>query len=576
MASSYSLSGGGGGRGSSSSPGKVRRPSSAPSSPSKGPAVVKAFDVKAPVRDVVADEWFRNMTRKNKKELNLENIAAYQEPNVGEDDEESEGKARIRVLRPSSPRSLNIMLKLGIEPTELAYHPPSFFEGIGVPPAVARQQYEFFESRRRKRMNEALKEYYGEIERQKRNQKAAQENFGFDPSAAGTKKKKNTEPDAGTLALLEEEKRRTEVLKARSEKELAQMIEHERERKETHERMEAKAANMRERVRRHEQERLRKQEAYRRKQFELDMRRKRQEEEERIAEREFARRQFEEDRRRKEMEQQREEELKIAAREKDEIRKAKAIQSRKRTEAILKQQAAAVEEAKLAREQREMAREQRLEEENRERAEVNRLQREKAEARIRKGLEKAEKMEEERKQRFLGKMQKAVERTEEIERQKEAAIKQHKREVEQLEEKRRAKLEQARTQDLEHRDNLKMNLDTRAEKTDRYMRRKAFSARGRMVERRLNQKDKEFKVAAHERSLAFQRLMNLQRIEESNMNTKKLLDQREKVIQMRRLSNIEASMAREKLKEEIARMQSAQMRALSLAGGGASAPAEDE
>ncbi|XRB03391.1 hypothetical protein NFJ02_17g27450 [Pycnococcus provasolii] len=541
-----------------------------PLSPSKKP---KAVEVKVPVREVEPEDWFRKLVKEPKRQINLENIATYQEPNdfdtrdesqhAGEEHESSK-KVQIKVMRPTSPRSLNIMLRLGIEPTELAYHPLAYFEQKNVSQKVAKQQFEFFEKRRKARMNEALQEYYDEQERARHNQKAKLENFGLDPNA-GTKKKKKAGDDEGTKALLEEEKKRNEVLKLKAKKDLEKMMSHEIQRKEQLEKMEQKMENVRERIRKQEEEREAKQEAFRQKQFEIDMRRKVQEEEQRQLEKKYAQKEFEEDQRVKAIEKAREEEAKRLAKEREENRKAKARESRRRTENILRQQQALVEQARLAREAKEKARLVRLGEEAKEKAEINRQEREKAEARLAKGLAKAEKEEAERKVKLLARMDAAQKRNEELERQKQIAIKQHQEQVKQLNAKREETLENARQAELAWQDNLALHLNRRADKTDVYMKRKAFSARARMMDRALVHMDKDLRVKANERAQAFARHAGLQRIKRSNEKTQMHLKQREDVINMRRFTNIQAAMTKQKLKEDLDRMQAAQMRAFNPA-----------
>jgi hypothetical protein len=125
------------------------------------------------------------------------------------------GSAADSSLIPTSPRSVQSCLVLGIDPTDLAFRPANFYRRFGEDMDVSQLRFERNERVRQERLC-AL------IDTRKR---LIDDNWS-PPEEAEKQAKRNGE-ERKDSSMIEEEKKRLEVSKRRQEREIAQMMEHE-------------------------------------------------------------------------------------------------------------------------------------------------------------------------------------------------------------------------------------------------------------------------------------------------------------------------------------------------------------
>lgn len=110
--------------------------------------------------------------------------------------------ARGPTIRPSSPRSVEALLRSGIDPEDLVHKPLSFFKGKTEDTELAQESFSFFEDGRQKRLEEV---------------KALRQTLiddGWTASMPVVGPSKTTD-DNGAADLVERERKRLEVLKNR-------------------------------------------------------------------------------------------------------------------------------------------------------------------------------------------------------------------------------------------------------------------------------------------------------------------------------------------------------------------------
>ncbi|PNH02193.1 hypothetical protein TSOC_011856, partial [Tetrabaena socialis] len=134
-----------------------------------------------------------------------------------------------QALIPSSPRSVESCFRLGVDPLELQYHPIAFYKYTGDTDEIAKLRYEKNEQVRRERVKSL-------IELRKR---LVDDGWTGEYGRSLVSAKKSPGSDSGgggrgpsSATMVERERQRLDILKKRQERELAQIVSHEYQRKE--------------------------------------------------------------------------------------------------------------------------------------------------------------------------------------------------------------------------------------------------------------------------------------------------------------------------------------------------------
>lgn len=113
-----------------------------------------------------------------------------------------DANARGPNIRPSSPRSVEALLRSGIDPEDLVHKPLSFFKGKAGDAELAQDSYAFFEEGRQKRIEEV----------KSLRQTLIDDGWTASAPAVGQSK---TNDGTGAADLVERERKRLEVLRNR-------------------------------------------------------------------------------------------------------------------------------------------------------------------------------------------------------------------------------------------------------------------------------------------------------------------------------------------------------------------------
>eukprot|EP00892_Ulva_mutabilis_P002008 jgi/Ulvmu1/11808/UM080_0019.1 len=236
-------------------------------------------------------------------------------------------------IRPSSPRSVEALLRSGIDPEDLVHKPLSFFKGRTGDVELAQGSYEFFEEGRQKRIEEV----------KTLRQTLIDDGWTAGAAAAGPSK---TSDDSGAADLVERERKRLEVLRNRQQRELDQLVEYEVKRAQIHAKAEAKLAKQEARAKELFEAKQAKEKAWREALRNQELKRlaaeKEEEEKIKIADKE----RFQREQEFLAKEKQKESEARAEAYRKEQERIAKAEAARQETERILEAQQKLVEARK--------------------------------------------------------------------------------------------------------------------------------------------------------------------------------------------------------------------------------------
>jgi hypothetical protein len=269
-----------------------------------------------------------------------------------------------------SPRSIQACKVQGIDPEDLLFKPKSYFRkqlGAGTHKAIVKLHFEHCERRRQNKLQIALQEYRnlcrGEFSRK-----------------TATSKSRSIEQDDKNHFLIEHEKKKIAMLEKKTQQEIAQMLEHEKQMEAIRKRNEEKERLMREK------------EMWRLKQLEISAKereeqrlaeereRKMREEEEQNELRRKQQIQYEMEQRKIEEEKRKEKQRMKEARLREMERMKKQEELKEQTEKILNEQRLQVEMRKKEMEQREKERLRLLSErQQQKKAESEALRREKEE-----------------------------------------------------------------------------------------------------------------------------------------------------------------------------------------------------
>ncbi|KAK9909851.1 hypothetical protein WJX75_008397 [Coccomyxa subellipsoidea] len=271
-------------------------------------------------------------------------------------------------LEPTSPRSVEACLRLGIEPCELHFMPPDVFMEEFGDKELAQIAYSHHERIRQERLEALMTE---------RKKISGRDEEANDKAAKGGRK---GEAESGDM--VEREAKRLEVLKRRQEREMGQLVQSQLMRKTLQDKAEAKVAALEARSEEQRKERAQAEAEWRRQQRDRELKRAQEEieREKEVKAMEVARyaRELEEAQREAAAEKQRRKDAYAAEQE----RRAKAEEARAETERILAQQAADLAAKKADMERRDAERELAKAAKMEEAAAANLAARAKAEARI--------------------------------------------------------------------------------------------------------------------------------------------------------------------------------------------------
>ncbi|RMZ54741.1 hypothetical protein APUTEX25_003119 [Auxenochlorella protothecoides] len=514
-------------------------------------------------------EWLKELERvkedalahPSKPRLTLQDVA----------DRAMDSSFRGRLV-PTSPRSIDACLRLGIDPASLRHIPLEAYAKWERDPELARLAYDSEESLRQARMTVYGSEAEGRdpVTRVKNllEERARLEEQGLSGQrrAKGPSQPGSPGPGGGalgqgvgqdaTMDMVEREAKRLEVLRRRQERELQQMVAHEVARREQEQKAKAKIEALERRTEEQRKAREAAAEEWSRQQRDRALAKKQEE-----AEKERQDREQEAARHAREAAAAAAEEEEAFKRrqmgyQKELERLAKANAARAETDRILAEQEAAIAARREAIQQREAHREAAKAALIEERAAANALQQRLAEARIATTLESNRQKMEEKIKAAQDRWEAAEARSRALEAARQAEDEEKRRRDREKEEQRRATYEDARRQEAERvAEVLRRAADKDADLAALAREREAEAAR-KALERRLQLKHKAEAVEQMKRRDAFERAEALKRIEEETSHAQALLAQRSALQQQRRQANLDLSVQRQRVAESMSKLLS--------------------
>lgn len=463
-------------------------------------------------------------------------------------------------LEPTSPRSVEACLRLGVEPSELRHVPMEWFLHVEHGDhELADIAYKHCETIRTERLAALVEERKHVIEEE--------EHGGGKKDAAGA----HPGGKAAHLEnadMVEKEAKRLEVMKRRQEREMQQMVAYEVMRKELQDKAKAKLRVLEERAEEQRRQKAAADEEWRRQQRERELQRAKDDEE-----REAEIKTIEAARYTREMEQARREaaEEKLRRKQaylKEQERIQKSEQARRETERILWEQQQEVDRKKAEMQRRDVEREKIKQKQQEEAALKNAEARAKAEARITSALEQNKQIlikkredfdakqahnEERRKQREAERI-----REEHLQREREAA-KQEQRKLAYLQAQEREALRVSEILRKTQEKDVKLMTLKEARDHDNAC---------RNLEKKLDLDLKREKVEAMKRRDMYQRNQLLHKIQSETEKAHDLLEQRTSLQQQRKMANMTASFQRQKLLQSMEKLQSSKNWSALASGGG--------
>ncbi|KAL6767986.1 FAP56 [Auxenochlorella protothecoides x Auxenochlorella symbiontica] len=498
-------------------------------------------------------EWLKELERvkedalahPSKPRLTLQDVA----------DRAMDSSFRGRLV-PTSPRSIDACLRLGIDPASLRHIPLEAYAKWERDPELARLAYDSEESLRQTRVKNLLEERARLEEQGLSGQRRAKgPSQPGSPGPGGGALGQGVGQDA-TMDMVEREAKRLEVLRRRQERELQQMVAHEVARREQEQKAKAKIEALERRTEEQRKAREAAAEEWSRQQRDRALAKKQEE-----AEKERQDREQEAARHAREAAAAAAEEEEAFKRrqmgyQKELERLAKANAARAETDRILAEQEAAIAARREAIQQREAQREAAKAALIEERAAANALQQRLAEARIATTLESNRQKMEEKIKAAQDRWEAAEARSRALEAARQAEDEEKRRRDREKEEQRRATYEDARRQEAERvAEVLRRAADKDADLAALAREREAEAAR-KALERRLQLKHKAEAVEQMKRRDAFERAKALKRIEEETSHAQALLAQRSALQQQRRQANLDLSVQRQRVAESMSKLLS--------------------
>ncbi|KAK9817058.1 hypothetical protein WJX72_008938 [[Myrmecia] bisecta] len=469
-------------------------------------------------------------------------------------------------LEPTSPRSVEACLRLGLEPAELRYRSLESFQKENQLEELAQLAFKHCETIRQERLQSLLEERKHVIEEEERN---GGKNKLAGMAGGGGGHKHN--PREVTGDMVEKEAKRLEVMKRRQERELGQMVAYEVMRKEMQDRAEAKLRQMEARTEEQKRAKAAADEEWRKQQRERELQRLKDEEEREKEVKAIEAARYEKEIKLAQQEAEEEKKRRKQAYLREQERFEKAEQARRETDRILKEQQMEVDRKKADMVRRDVEREVVKARQQAEAEKRNTEMRLKAEARITAALESNKSILVKRRDDFDHKQALNEERRREKEeiRKKEDEAKRQ-REVEKEEQRKMAYSEAQRRE--EHR--VSEILRKQHEKDDKlnilHEQRERVNQR-RALEKKLNLDVKREKVEAMKRRDTYERNQLLCKIQGETEKAHSLLEQRSSLQEQRKMANMDASFQRQKLLVAMEKLQTTKnWGAISAPNGGVS------
>lgn len=469
------------------------------------------------------------------------------------------GRLTARLL-PTSPRSVQACLNLGVDPVELLKQPREFFQEPGLPEELEIMKVEKYEEMRMQKLNRVLEE------RQKL------ENFGSkEASGSGLKmqaQKPSMKPD--TSNMVESERKRLEAVKKRQEKEIQQMAAYEQKRAE----IQAKAQKKQEEQAEKEAQKLHmKQQKEREWQLSIRERELKRQKEEMKAEQQArlkAAQAYKQEMEAKHREVQANLELKRLAFIRDKERREKAEASRLSTERILKDQQRVIERKQQEMAKKEAERLKSLAIARKKRQLENEIKRQKADERLKAALDANQIIQEKKRTEYEIKNANQERKRMERELAKQKADEERKRAEQQKNQQREEKFkeaqrrEQHRINDIlqKQRDHDIMQEQSQAER--------ALMLSKKKLERDFDTQERQDKVASMKRMRAYQKEKMLGKIQADTQKALRLKAEKQQLQEERKQQNMIASHQKQKLMETMERMKTSKGWAALSKGGGPS------
>ncbi|CAL5222381.1 g4737 [Coccomyxa viridis] len=437
-------------------------------------------------------------------------------------------------LEPTSPRSVEACLRLGVEPSELHFMPLDIFLARFRERDLADIAYNHHETVRQERLAALLEERkkMGEVIQQS----------GSRPTTKGGHKE-----GAEGGEMVEKEAKRLEVLKRRQERELNQLVHYELMRKALQDKAEAKLAAMEARAEEQRRARAKADAEWRQQQRERELKRA---EEERQREKEvkaLEAARYAQEQKEAHREAMEERARRRQAHQHEQERRAKAEEARAEAERVLSQQAAELERKKAEMVAREAEREQARQAQAEETFKRNGELRQRAEARIAAALEANAEALRQRRAAFGEKQALTEERALQKEEARQAQEAAKRRQDAESERARRAAYSGALRREADRIAAILAKQRTKDMKVEELHVVREHESACRKLKHRLDLGLKRDKVEAMQRRAAYERDQLLVRIQCDTEKAHELLAQRTALQEQRRAANMEASFQRQKL-----------------------------
>eukprot|EP00798_Chlamydomonas_sp_ICE-L_P017638 gene17640-23981_t len=468
-----------------------------------------------------AVEWLTDLTKAKNENSGMKAKVTLQDLQERINDPNSEETSLI----PSSPRSVQACFKLGIDPLELQYHPATWYRRPAEDEDISQLRYEKCEGvRQRKNLID----------------------MGW-TGTTGSKdpKKKKDDDEAHESSMVEKERQRLEALLRRQEKDLQQMVQFEISRKELTDKQAQKMAELEKRTQALVRQKLENEAAWQARQRDIELEKMREEEELELQlkrlmeerhrkEREMQIREAEEDKRRKKEAYEREME-----------RRHKADEARRETEAILEEQAEQVRLRKADMERKDIERTKRREIESKRVAAENAEKRARADARIQSAMVAN--------QQVLMKKRNALQKREEENEMRRKKLEDLRKRDEELkrqedirkEDERHGKFQQAQ----ENEEMRKTSIRMKAEEKERALAELYLQRKKEMDIKKVNTefelKLRHDKVDSIKKTHLYQRQQLLDKIMDEYESARKMMMERVKLQEKRKMANMSASLNRQ-------------------------------
>lgn len=462
-------------------------------------------------------------------------------------------------LLPTSPRSVQACLNLGVDPVELIKQPREFFMEPGLPEDLETFKIEKYEEMRLQKLNRVLEE------RQKL------ENFGSkEASGSGLKmqsQKGSMKPD--TSDMVESERKRLEAVKKRQEKEIQQMAAYEQKRAE----IQAKAQKKQEEQAEKEAQKLHmKQQKEREWQMSIRERELKRQKEEMKAEQQArlkAAQQYKQEMEAKHREVQAQMELKRVAYIRDRERREKAEASRLSTERILKDQQRVIERKQQEMAKKEAERLKSLSIARKKRQLENEIKRHKADERLKAALEANQVIQEKKRTEYDIKNTNQERKRMEREMAKTKADEDRKRSEQQKNLQREEKFKEAQRREQQRINDILQKQSDHEIMQEQSQAERALMLAKKKLERDFDTQERQDKVQSMKRMRAYQTEKMLGKIQSDTQKALRLKAEKQQLQEERKQQNMIASHQKQKLMETMERMKTSKGWAALSKGGGA-------